>query len=181
MDRYHTRTGDKLRELRQDKAMLQGALDAANEQVERLSEADDDARRAHVQLDAAMEQNDRLRAQLALMVDPEIGRLREEVEMLERRAHTAEVALRLSTTEVKRLRAAGAKEAAEHVTHCMQMENEVRRLRAEWAATIEENTRNAEEVERLRALHEVSDNADAGGPLASPATVARRALGLLLP
>jgi DNA repair exonuclease SbcCD ATPase subunit len=97
---------NRLTELEQDKAMLQGALEAATEQ------------------------NDRLRAQLALMVDPEIGRLRGEVKRLRAEMRYDLPPKEYLVAEVKRLRAAGAKEAAEHVTHCMQMENEVERTPA---------------------------------------------------
>lgn len=87
MDRYHTRTGDKLRELRQDKAMLQGALDAANEQVARLSRDYEAAQQ--VKRDALAEVK-RLRAELGSKLDQAAVHYGEVIERLE--------------TEVKRLR-----------------------------------------------------------------------------
>jgi chromosome segregation ATPase len=119
MDRYHTRTGDKLRELRQDKAMLQGALDAANEQVARLSRDYEAAQQ--VKRDALAEVK-RLRADRASysqryeVLVAEVGQLRGIRELLVKslvratnededavREAPTSVAVR-HETEVKRLR-----------------------------------------------------------------------------
>jgi chromosome segregation ATPase len=152
MDRYHTRTGDKLRELRQDKAMLQGALDAANEQVARLSRDYEAAQQ--VKRDALAEVK-RLRADRASysqryeVLVAEVGQLRGIRELL------VKSLVRATNEDEDAVREAPTSVAVRH-------ENEVKRLRAELGSKLDQAAvhygevieRLETEVKRLRGMEE---------------------------